>query len=123
MSFETGCMVTPTARTGRRARSGRRPAAARRAVLLVGDAAGYIDALTGEGMGLAFGAADLLVDCVIQDRPGEYDRRWRPMTRRCRALTAALLQASAHAPLRAGIVPAAQTLPFLFNRLVNLLAR
>ena len=28
-------------------------------VLLVGDAAGYIDALTGEGMGLAFGAAEL----------------------------------------------------------------
>ena len=92
-------------------------------VLLVGDAAGYIDALTGEGMGLAFGAADLLVDCVIHDRPGEYDRRWRQMTRRYRALTAALLQASAHAPLRAGIVPAAQTLPFLFNRLVNLLAQ
>ena len=92
-------------------------------VLLVGDAAGYIDALTGEGMGLAFGAADLLVDCVIHDRPGEYDRRWRRMTRRYRALTVALLQASAHAPLRAGIVPAAQTSPFLFNRLVNLLAR
>ena len=92
-------------------------------VLLVGDAAGYIDALTGEGMGLAFGAADLLVDCVIHDRPGEYDRRWRQMTRRYRALTAALLHASAHAPLRAGIDPAAQTLPFLFNRLVNLLAR
>ena len=30
-------------------------------VLLVGDAAGYVDALTGEGMGLAFGAAELVV--------------------------------------------------------------
>ena len=46
-------------------------------VLLVGDAAGYIDALTGEGMGLAFGAAELLVDCVLAGRPGDYDRRWR----------------------------------------------
>ena len=54
-------------------------------VLLVGDAAGYIDALTGEGMGLAFGAAELLVNCVVDDRPGDYDRQWRQMTRRYRA--------------------------------------
>ena len=33
-------------------------------VLLVGDAAGYVDALTGEGLGLAFGAAELLVNAV-----------------------------------------------------------
>src|ERR1700742_3260628 len=62
-------------------------------VLLVGDAAGYIDALTGEGMGLAFGAAELLVDCVMRDRPEDYDRRWRRLTRRYRMVTAALLQA------------------------------
>ena len=59
-------------------------------VLLVGDAAGYVDALTGEGLGLAFGAAELLVDCVVADRPGDYDREWRRMTRRYRLLTAAL---------------------------------
>ena len=91
-------------------------------VLLVGDAAGYIDALTGEGMGLAFGAAELLVNCVVRERPEDYDRQWRRLTRRYRMLTAALLQASAHAPLRAGVVPAAQALPFVFDRLVNLLA-
>ncbi len=34
-------------------------------VMLVGDAAGYIDALTGEGLGLAFGAAESLVNCVV----------------------------------------------------------
>ena len=92
-------------------------------VLLVGDAAGYIDALTGEGMGLAFGAAELVVNCVLRERPEDYDRQWRKMTRRYRALTAALLHASTHAPLRAGIVPAAQTLPGVFVRLVNLLAQ
>ncbi len=92
-------------------------------VLLVGDAAGYIDALTGEGLGLAFGAAELLVKCVIAGRPEDYDRQWRQMTRRYRLLTAALLQASAHAPLRSGIVPVAQALPNLFIRLVNLLAQ
>jgi flavin-dependent dehydrogenase len=92
-------------------------------VLLVGDAAGYIDALTGEGMGLAFGAAELMVNCVVRERPEEYDRQWRKMTRRYRALTVALLQASTHASLRAGIVPVAQTLPNLFARLVNMLAQ
>jgi flavin-dependent dehydrogenase len=91
-------------------------------VLLVGDAAGYIDALTGEGMGLAFGSAELAVNCVLRERPHDYDRQWRRMTRRYRALTAGLLMASTHAPLRAGIVPAAQTLPGVFGKLVDLLA-
>jgi hypothetical protein len=38
-------------------------------------------------------------------------------------LTAALLHASAHAPLRAGIVPAARALPSVFATAVNLLAQ
>jgi flavin-dependent dehydrogenase len=92
-------------------------------VLLVGDAAGYIDALTGEGMGLAFGAAELMVNCVVRERPEDYDRQWRKMTRRYRALTVALLHAGTHASLRAGIVPTAQALPSVFGRLVNLLAQ
>lgn len=91
-------------------------------VLLVGDAAGYIDALTGEGLGLAFGAAELAVTCVGTDRPGDYDRQWRRMTRRYRFLTAALLRASAHRSVRSGIVPAAQALPGVFGGMVNLLA-
>jgi hypothetical protein len=90
-------------------------------VLLVGDAAGYVDALTGEGLGIAFGAANLLVDCVAADRPADYDRRWRPMSRRYRMLTAAVLQASA-SPLRSGIVPVAAQFPGVFTRVVNLLA-
>jgi flavin-dependent dehydrogenase len=92
-------------------------------VLLVGDAAGYIDALTGEGMGLAFGAAELAVSCVVGERAEDYDREWRRMTRRYRALTVGLLQASTRRWLRAGIVPAAQTLPYVFGKLVNVLAQ
>jgi flavin-dependent dehydrogenase len=91
-------------------------------VMLVGDAAGYIDALTGEGMGLAFGAAKQLVDCVRADRPGDYDRQWRRATRRYRVLTAALVRAGAHAPIRTRIVPAASALPRVFAAAVNQLA-
>jgi flavin-dependent dehydrogenase len=91
-------------------------------VLLVGDAAGYVDALTGEGLGIAFGAAELLVDCVRADRPEAYDRRWRLMSRRYRLLTAAVLQASVRRPLRSRIVPAAAQFPGVFRGVVNLLA-
>ncbi|WP_396936567.1 NAD(P)/FAD-dependent oxidoreductase [Mycolicibacterium sp.] len=90
-------------------------------VMLVGDAAGYIDALTGEGMGLAFGAAELLVGCVLADRPGDYDRQWRAMTRRYRFLTAALLHASAIRPVRACITPLSAALPAVFSQVVNAL--
>jgi flavin-dependent dehydrogenase len=91
-------------------------------VLLVGDAAGYVDALTGEGLGLAFGAAELLVKSVVAERPDTYDRQWRQMTRRYRMLTAALLEASSHASLRSSIVPVAAAMPTVFGGVVNLLA-
>lgn len=91
-------------------------------VLLAGDAAGYVDALTGEGLGIAFGAAELLVGCVVAGRPEDYDRQWRRMSRRYRLLTAAVLQASESSPLRSRIVPAAAALPKVFAGIVNQLA-
>ena len=91
-------------------------------VMLVGDAAGYVDALTGEGLGIAFGGAELAVKAVLADAPQNYDRQWRAMSRRYRLLTAGLLQASGVPPVRAAIVPAANALPAVFGRMVNLLA-
>jgi flavin-dependent dehydrogenase len=91
-------------------------------VMLVGDAAGYVDALTGEGLGIAFGAAELLVECVTADRSEDYDRRWRRMSRRYRLMTAAVLHASEMRPLRSRIVPAAARFPGVFRGVVNLLA-
>jgi flavin-dependent dehydrogenase len=91
-------------------------------VLLVGDAAGYVDALTGEGLGIAFAAAQLLVGCVVADRPQDYDRRWRRMSRRYRLLTTGVLQASQTPAVRTRIVPAAAQFPSVFRHVVNLLA-
>lgn len=91
-------------------------------VLLVGDAAGYVDALTGEGLGIAFGGAELLVGCVVAGRPGDYERQWRQMSRRYRFLTAAVLRATAYPPVRTHVVQAAASLPEVFSRIVNLLA-
>jgi len=90
-------------------------------VLLVGDAAGYVDALTGEGMGLAFGAAELLVNCIVTGSPGDYDRRWRRLTRRYRLLTAGLLHATGIRPVRGAITPLSAALPAVFSTVVNAL--
>ena len=88
---------------------------------MVGDAAGYVDALTGEGLGIAFGGAELLVGCIVAGRPGDYDRQWRKMSRRYRLLTAARA-GSAYPRVRSRIVPAAAALPKIFAGLVNRLA-
>jgi flavin-dependent dehydrogenase len=91
-------------------------------VMLVGDAAGYVDALTGEGLGIALGGAEILVNAVLADDPADYTREWRRMSRRYRVLTQALLTAS-NSPARSMIVPAAAALPKVFNQVVHLLAQ
>jgi flavin-dependent dehydrogenase len=91
-------------------------------VLLVGDAAGYIDALTGEGIGLAFSGAEALVNCLVAQRPEAYDRQWRMLTRRYRMLTAGLVRAGSVPMIRSRIVPAARALPIVFAGVVNQLA-
>jgi flavin-dependent dehydrogenase len=102
----------------------RQRAAARRAgrVLLVGDAAGYVDALTGEGLALALNSAQVLADCLAADRPEAYEAAWRRESRRARLLTEALLWAAGRPRLRAAIVPAAQRLPGVFSAVVDQLA-
>jgi flavin-dependent dehydrogenase len=92
-------------------------------VLLVGDAAGYVDALTGEGVAVSLACARSLVDCVATGRPTEYERRWRRESRRYRALTSALLWASGRPTLRRALVPGAQRLPWVFGAVVGQLAR
>lgn len=116
----TGCAHPPELAAGPLRQRVRRRVAGR--VLLVGDAAGYVDALTGEGLGIAFGAAALAVDCIRADRPVDYERRWRQMSRRYRMLTAGLVRATAFAPVRSRVVPAAASMPAVFARAVNLLA-
>lgn len=91
-------------------------------VLLVGDAAGYIDALTGEGVRVGLAAGAELADCVAADRPGNYERGWQRVTREYRLLSTALVRASQRPYLRSRIVPAAATIPGAFTGAVNLLA-
>jgi flavin-dependent dehydrogenase len=91
-------------------------------VLLVGDASGYIDALTGEGISVALAQAEALVDCLRTGRAGEYERRWRQVSRKSRALTAGLLWARGNPLLGRRIVPTAARLPWVFTAVVNQVA-
>lgn len=89
-------------------------------VLLVGDASGYVDAITGEGLRLGFDQARLAVSHAIGE--GDYDRQWRRTTRDFRVLTSRLVLA-ATSPVRPAIVPLARALPGLYGSVVEKLAR
>ena len=84
-------------------------------VLLVGDASGYVDALTGEGISVGLAQADALARCLVAGRPTDYEQAWWRVTRRARTLTLILLTASQRPALRRALLPAATRLPFLFT--------
>lgn len=89
-------------------------------VLLVGDASGYVDAITGEGLRLGFDEARVAVASI---RDGsDYGREWARVTRDFRTLTSNLVRA-ANSPLRRGIVPLAARAPKLYGSVVERLAR
>jgi len=91
-------------------------------VLLVGDAAGYEDALTGEGVSLAVKQAAAAVSAIVDDAPASYEAAWHRVTRNYRWLTRGLVLASAPRVVRRAIVPAGTLLPGLFRYGVNVLA-
>lgn len=91
-------------------------------VLLVGDAAGYLDALTGEGVRLGLAQAGAAVAAIRDGRPDRYEQEWRRITRDYRVLTGALLGAASRPALRRRIVPLASRLPGLYGAVVDRLA-
>ena len=89
-------------------------------VRLVGDASGYVDALTGEGLRVGLAQARAAVEHL--DDPAAYERAWARATRDYRVLTTGLV-AVAGSPLRGRVVPAAARAPRLYGRVVERLAR
>jgi flavin-dependent dehydrogenase len=111
--------VTTVRGAGPLRQSARAPSYGR--VLLVGDAAGYVDALTGEGLATGLATAEAAVRAVVEGRPEAYDARWRTITRRYRWITLSLLAAANQPTVRRAIVPVAVQAPWLFARAVNAL--
>jgi menaquinone-9 beta-reductase len=91
-------------------------------VLLVGDASGYVDALTGEGIRLGLAQAHAAVAAVVVDRPEDYERQWRRLSRDYRLLTTALVSAASHPAVRRHIVALAARLPRVYGGIVERLA-
>jgi flavin-dependent dehydrogenase len=91
-------------------------------VLLVGDAAGYEDALTGEGISLAVKQAAEVVRAITADNPSSYEAAWHRVTRNYRLLTRGLVLTSTPRATRRAIVPACALLPPVFRWGVNILA-
>ncbi len=91
-------------------------------VFLAGDAAGFIDPLTGEGNHLAMAAARELVLCLATEVPQLYPQRWRRLVRGYQVLTHGLLWLGRHKRLRRLIVPVMQHAPVLFRLAFAVLA-
>ncbi|MBO3084635.1 NAD(P)/FAD-dependent oxidoreductase [Cellulomonas fengjieae] len=94
-------------------------------VRLVGDASGYVDALTGEGVRVGLAQARAAVGTLGDDVPrsnAAYEKAWTAATRDYRVLTTGLV-AAAGSPLRRGIVPLAVRAPGLYGAVVERLAR
>ncbi|MDT0164832.1 FAD-dependent monooxygenase [Actinotalea sp. AC32] len=89
-------------------------------VRLVGDASGYVDALTGEGLRVGWAQARAAVATL--DDPAAYERAWRAATRDYRVLTAGLVR-WATSPARPLVVPVARRAPRVFAGVVERLAR
>jgi flavin-dependent dehydrogenase len=92
-------------------------------VLLVGDAAGYVDALTGEGLAVGLAQARAAAEALEAGDPARYEAAWRRIGRRHDLLTAGLLAASGVPLVRRHLVGAAARLPRVFDLAVDQLAR
>lgn len=69
-------------------------------VALIGDASGGVDAITGEGLCLAFRQAALLADCFANDDLARYQLEHRRLLRRPALMARLMLLIGKHAALR-----------------------
>lgn len=88
-------------------------------VALVGDASGYLDALTGEGISLAAGQALALADCLAAGRARDYPGRHRRLSRAYKVSTSILLQLVRYPTLAQRLVGFLSKRPGLFSHLLE----
>lgn len=87
-------------------------------VLLVGDAAGYVDALTGEGLAIGFRSAQAAVRAATTADLESYAGEWGRITRRFRWGTELLLRATRADASRRALLPVSDALPAAFAKVV-----
>lgn len=89
--------------------------------LLVGDAAGYVDALTGEGVALAVHTAKAAVDAIASGAPESYHREWRRITRAYRWMTRLLVELASHRAAHRPLIWFLKMFPKVFDESLALL--
>ncbi|HEV8582308.1 MAG TPA: NAD(P)/FAD-dependent oxidoreductase [Thermoanaerobaculia bacterium] len=92
-------------------------------VALVGDAAGYLDAITGEGLAVALHESAALVDAIVAGDLGRYAAAHRRVNRLPNTMTSVVLALERRPRLRARAVRALAAEPALFSRLLGIHAR
>ena len=93
---------------------------ARERVLLVGDASGYVDAITGEGISLAFASAAALVAATAAGDPRVYERAWARLRRQHVAVTRLVLWMADRPWLRRRVIRALSESPSAFRAFLAL---
>jgi flavin-dependent dehydrogenase len=90
---------------------------------LVGDASGYVDAITGEGLALAFHQAFAVVEAIERRDLEAYAAAHRRLIRLPEIMTRLLLWVERHPRLRRRLVRVLASDPALFSRLLSVHAR
>lgn len=90
-------------------------------ILFVGDAAGFLDPITGEGIRLGFDAARLSVAAILAENVARYDRAWRRMARPYWWLTSVTVAVRRNRVLDRMLVPTLNAVPGLFDQALSLL--
>lgn len=96
-------------------------------VVLIGDAAGYVDAITGEGLSMAFESAELLAAVLPRalaagaqaDSLAPYARGYRRAFKRYANLAHAVLAISRRPRLRRAVLPLFGRFPRIFSAMVH----
>ncbi len=84
-------------------------------ILMAGDAAGYLDPLTGEGLRLGFVSAKTAVKAICNETHEQYDKEWKLMTRRYWFSTSMILEVRKNSVLNKLVVPTLARFPRLFD--------
>jgi flavin-dependent dehydrogenase len=98
----------------------RLPALHRGRVVLIGDASGSVDPVTGEGLGLAFKQALALADAMRHGDLGVYEATHRRIARMPRLMSRLILLMDRNAWLRERALRSLAAKPALFARLLEL---
>ncbi|MGA7755831.1 MAG: NAD(P)/FAD-dependent oxidoreductase [Candidatus Sulfotelmatobacter sp.] len=89
-------------------------------VALIGDASGTVDAITGEGLCLAFSQAMVLADCLERGDLMRYEREHRRLALRPLLMARLMLLLDGRPKLQRRTLRAFQKRPYVFKRMLEL---